>query len=162
MKQAFDNPGGPLFELDDDDINKGLSASHTSERLRMILPIHRSQDAEVQRIVNFVQPGTYIRPHRHPLPHATESIIVLKGRIHFLIFEDDGSLKYDKVLSSKPIPGIIDIEPLVWHSFWVLEEDTILFECKKGPYDATADKEFAEWSPSEGSPEAAGWIRKFI
>lgn len=159
-KLAFENPKGDLFRLSDEMIEEGLAASRESERKRMILPIHRKQDSEVQRLVNFLQPETYIRPHKHPLDHATESIILLKGSIRFFTFDDEGNVLTDQVVTSIPIPGVLDIEPNVWHSFLVLEEDTILFECKKGPYDAKTDKEFAKWSPSEGHQTVEQWMKK--
>lgn len=160
MKQAFDNPSGDVFSLEKKQIEEGLLASRKSDRLRMILPLHREQSAEVQRLINFLQPGTYIRPHLHPLPHATESIVVLKGKIRFFTFNDSGSPETDRIISSVPLAGVADIEPGVWHSFLVLQEDTILFECKKGPYDANTDKMFAGWAPPEGSAEADEWLTK--
>lgn len=108
----------------------------------------------MQRLINFLQPGTYIRPHKHPMPHATESIVLLQGSIRFFTFDGSGEVLTDNTLSSKPIPDVIDIEPDTWHSFLVLETDTIIFECKKGPYDAETDKEFASWAPEEGDNEA--------
>lgn len=120
----------------------------------MILPIHRQQEAEVQRLINFLQPGTYIRPHKHPMPHATESIVLLQGSIRFFTFDGSGAILTDNNLSSKPFPDLIDIEPSTWHSFLVLDLDTIIFEAKKGPYDAETDKEFASWAPEEGDDES--------
>ncbi len=159
-KLAFENPEGDLFRLSDGMIEEGLAATRESDRKRMILPIHRMQEAEVQRLINFLQPGTYIRPHKHPLDHASESIILLKGSIRFFTFDDDGAVLTDQVVLSTPIPGVLDIEPNVWHSFLVLEEDTILFECKKGPYDVKTDKEFAEWAPYEGHQTVENWLKK--
>ena len=46
---------------------------------------------------------------------------------------------------------MIDIEPNIWHSFLVLEPDTIVLETKRGPYDSQLDKSFAEWAPEEDS-----------
>lgn len=162
MQKAFSNPSGRQFFLEKELIDKGLKASRESERLRMILPLHRTQNAEVQRIINFLQPGTYIRPHQHPLPHATESIVLLSGTIRFFTFDDNGNTETKRILTSKPIPGIVDIEPGVWHSFLVLEEDTILFECKKGPYNVETDKVFADWAPQEGAPDAEMWMNQYI
>jgi len=159
-KTAFQNPSGDLFNLSEEQIKTGLTASRKSSRKRMILPIHRKQDAEVQRLINFLQPGTYIRPHLHPLPHATESIVVLRGVIRFFTLDDDGSILSDQLLTSVQIPSVIDIEPLVWHTFIVLEPDTIIFECKRGPYSAETDKEFAEWAPREGDAEAERYMEK--
>ncbi len=141
-------------------IRKGLEASRDSKRLRMILPVHRVQEAEVQRIVNFLQPGTYIRPHLHPMPHATESIVLLKGSIRFFTFDDTGAVITDTIISASPIPGVVDIEPETWHTFLVLEDDTVLFECKKGPYDAESDKKFAAWSPQEGHEQCHQYMEK--
>jgi len=154
MRLAFDNPGGSYFQLSEKQIEEGLEASRKSPRKRMILPIHRKQSAEVQRLINFLQPGTYIRPHKHPLDHATETIVVLKGAIRFFTLNDEGDILTDQILKSEPIPGVIDIEPNTWHTFVVLDEDTILFECKKGPYNAKTDKEFAKWTPDESDPKA--------
>ncbi|NBC27760.1 MAG: cupin fold metalloprotein, WbuC family [Bacteroidetes bacterium] len=148
-KTAFQNPSGDFFHLTDEQIESGLAASRKSPRKRMILPIQRQQEAEVQRLVNFLQPGTYIRPHKHPMPHATESIVLLKGAIRFFTFDGAGDVITDQTLTSNGIPDVIDIEPGTWHSFLVQESDTIIFECKKGPYNAETDKEFAEWAPDE-------------
>lgn len=158
---AFDNSTGARFKLTSRMIRKGLEASRKSERLRIILPVHRTQDAKVQRLINFLQPGTYIRTHKHSLDHASETIILLQGVIRFFTFDDKGKIKTSEIISSSPIPGVVDIEPGVWHTFIVLEQDTILFECKKGPYDTKLDKEFAEWAPAEGSPESNNWIKNW-
>ena len=148
-KLAFENVTGPLFELTEKWIQDGIEGSRQSSRKRIILPIHREQNALVQRMINFLQPGTYIRPHKHPLPHATESLVLLKGAIKFYTFDDEGNIISDQIISAEPLPGVLDIEPNTWHSFKVLEPDTVLFECKKGPYDAETDKIFAEWAPEE-------------
>ena len=159
-KLAFENPTGDVFELTEELIEKGLNASRGSSRKRMILPVHRRQDAEVQRLINFLQPGTYIRPHKHPLAHATESIVMLKGSLRFFTVDDAGKVIRDQTMKAAPIPGVMDIEPGVWHSFLVLEADTILFECKKGPYNAKTDKIFADWSPEEGDGNTKNWMEK--
>ncbi|MDZ7718537.1 MAG: WbuC family cupin fold metalloprotein [Balneolaceae bacterium] len=158
---AFDNVSGDLFQLSEQMIKDGLKASRESERLRIILPIHRTQDARVQRMINFLQPGTYIRPHKHPLEHATESLVLIEGSIRFYTFDENGTVLTKIEINGEPFPGVIDIESKVWHSFIVLEENTILFECKKGPYDAENDKIFAEWSPEEGNNDVEKWMERF-
>jgi cupin fold WbuC family metalloprotein len=157
---AFENPSGDRFRLTSELIINGIKASRNSERLRIILPVHRAQSAIVQRLINFLQPGTYIRPHKHPLDHASESIVLLQGEIRFFTFDNKGNVNSSEILSSSPIPGVVDIEPGVWHSFLVLEKDTILFECKKGPYNTKTDKEFAKWAPEESDPESKKWMKK--
>lgn len=145
---------GPVFELTEAVLRGGCEAARRSPRRRIILPLHRSQDALVQRMLNFLQPGTWIRPHRHPLPHAIETVQVIRGALGFLLFEADGAIRSSHRLSAESLPSLLDIEPGVWHGMVALEEDTVVLEIKRGPYDAATDKEFAAWAPAEGSGEA--------
>jgi cupin fold WbuC family metalloprotein len=164
MPFAFPNVTGDVFTLDEATLRTGCAEAAASPRRRIILPLHRTQDALVQRMLNFLQPGTYIQPHLHPLPHAMETIQVLRGALGFLIFEADGSIKSRHLLNADGL-GLIDIESNVWHGFVVLEPDTVILEIKRGPYDPAHDKVFATWAPREGEAgtEAAlaGWAEVF-
>lgn len=157
MPKALPNPSGDLFVLNDSLLSEGRDASRSSPRKRIIMPVQRSQEARVQRLLNFLQPDTYIRPHQHPLPHATESLCLISGHLEVLIFEPDGTLSARHQLS--PQSPLIDIEPGVWHGMIVKEADTVIFEVKQGPYEPMDDKDFAEWAPEENSPEALPFLR---
>lgn len=159
-KQAFDNINGKIFNLSKEEIAKGLKASRESSRQRMILPLHRKQSAPVQRMINFLQPETYIRPHLHPRKGASETIIVITGSITFYVFDDQGEITAHYKLTSVPGENMIDMEPNVWHSFVVNEPDTIIYEFKMGPYDKELDKTFAVWSPEENSSAAKPFLNR--
>ena len=108
-------------------------------------------------MLNAIQPGSYVRPHRHLHPPKAESIILLQGTLAYVSFGEDGlPQEGGQVLidSSRGVFGC-DIRPGVWHTIFALAPDTVLFEVKPGPYDPGVDKEFAPWSPPEHSPEAA-------
>lgn len=155
---AFPNPSGPLFELTDAMMAEGIAASRASARRRIILPIHRTQPAPVQRMLNFLQPGTYVKPHIHPGDGASESVVLLAGAIRYVLFDGAGTLTHTFVAKAGTASAVLDMEPDVWHSFIVLEPDTVIFECKKGPYSAMSDKDFAPWAPDEGTAEAEAWV----
>lgn len=159
-KLAFDNVSGDWFTTNSIIFEAGYKASADSPRKRFLLPLHREQEAAVQRMVNFLQPGTYIRPHKHPLPEAIESIVMIKGRIKFFLFDDKGNIEHCAILAAGTAHCLIDLQPNVWHSFVALEPDTVLFEAKKGPYDVNTDKEFAAWAPEEYTHEASEWVKK--
>ncbi|YCM43869.1 WbuC family cupin fold metalloprotein [Verrucomicrobiaceae bacterium 227] len=156
MSKALPHPVGPVFSLSPELMSNGREASRLSPRLRTMQPIQRSQESRVQRLLNFLQPGTYIQPHCHPLPHATESVCLLAGALDILIFDENGALieRHPLTLSSP----LIDIEPGTWHGMIVQAPDTVIFEVKQGPYDPTTDKTFAAWAPPEGSPKAAHYL----
>lgn len=155
---AFPNVSGKVFQSSKIIIDKGIASSRKSRRKRILLPLHRSQDDRVQRLINFLQPGTYIRPHKHPGKHNVESIIVMRGAIQFIIFDDVGFIENHFTLRGCTDQSLLDIESGVWHSFIVLEKDTVIFEVKKGPYNSQTDKEFALWSPDEYTDEASKWV----
>jgi hypothetical protein len=48
----------------------------------------------------------------------------------------------------------------VYHSFIVLEPDTVIYEVKSGPYVTSTDKSFAPWAPAEGTPEAQVYMEQ--
>lgn len=124
------------------------------------MPIQRSQSDPVQRLLNCLQPGSYVRPHKHPTPGASETIVVLQGRLLFLLFSETGEVQSHSILTGGSSGSLVDIEPNIWHGFIVLEEDTLCAEFKRGPYDPQTDKIFASWSPEEGSAESAAFIER--
>lgn len=158
MPNSLPNPIEHLFALTPEKMEQGRTASRQSPRLRMILPVQRTQEAGVQRLLNFLQPGTYIRPHQHPLPHATESLCLIAGHLEIIIFSQDGDIKERHHLTSNA--PLIDLEPGIWHGIVVHQPDSIIFEVKQGPYNPETDKEFAPWAPPEDSPEAQAYLAR--
>ncbi|MEM9444519.1 MAG: WbuC family cupin fold metalloprotein [Verrucomicrobiota bacterium] len=161
MKLAFDNISGGIFALNSEMMARGIEGSRQSKRKRVILPIHRTQDALVQRMLNFMQPETYIRPHMHAREEATETVVLLKGALRFIVFSGEGEIEQKIELSANEVNGVIDIEPNIWHSFLVLEKDTVILEMKRGPYDTALDKTFAAWSPEEFTKESICYMQSW-
>ena len=109
-----------------------------------------------------LQPDTYIPPHRHLSADKAEALLVLKGRLGLLIFTDSGEVLAKRVLEAGGECVGVDLPPGVFHALVVLEADSILFECKAGPYKPVAEGEQASWAPREGEPEVAAyqaWMR---
>jgi cupin fold WbuC family metalloprotein len=154
MTLAMPNPTGPVFELTPALRAEGLAQSHLSPRRRMLLPIHREGGDLVQRMINFMQPGTYIQAHQHPRDWATETILVMSGVLGFITFDEEGEVR---TLSRLGVGDLIDIEARVWHGVLALAPDTVILEIKRGPYDDT-DKVFAGWAPAENAEEAPAYL----
>ena len=155
---AFPNATGPVFRLKEDHLREGFAASRQSSRRRVILPLHRTQDARVQRMLNFFQPGTYVHPHVHPEEGQSELVHVLRGRLGFLLFAPTGELTGTHDLGEGEL---IDLEPGQWHGMICLAPDTAIVEIKRGPYCAATDKVFAAWAPAESAPEAEARVAQW-
>jgi len=155
---AMSPPGSEITFITDDLVKDAIDMSRRSPRLRMIVPLHKSDDANPHRMLNAMQPGSYIRPHRHSHPPKSETMVVLQGSIAFVVFDEDGEIR-DTALLSRELGTIgVDAEPNIYHTFLVLEPDTVLFETKPGPYQQALDKEFAEWAPAEGSEKVPEYL----
>ena len=131
-----------------------------SPRLRKNRNFHAMEDP-VHRLVNALEPATYIRPHRHLDPARCETAIALAGSIGVLVFDDAGELVEKRVISpGGPVMGA-EMPPGAWHTFVSIASGSVFFEAKAGPYAPPGPDEVASWAPAEGTPEAAQLERRW-
>lgn len=131
-----------------------------SPRRRKNRNLHEMDDP-VHRLLNALEPGTYIRPHRHLEASKAETAVVLSGAVGVLIFDEAGALREKRRLSAAGPDRGVDMAAGVWHGFVALGPGTVFFETKAGPYAPPTKEESAPWAPSEGTPEAAELERKW-
>ncbi|MGE5517561.1 MAG: WbuC family cupin fold metalloprotein [Bacteroidota bacterium] len=129
----------------------------TAPRRRTHATLHDDLADPVQRVVIALQPGTYVRPHRHA-DDVWELFAVLDGALAVLIFAEDGTVLRRVELRAHG-DRMVQVAPGAWHTIVALAPDTTAFEIKPGPYRANTDKNFAAWSPAEGEPGAAAMVR---
>jgi cupin fold WbuC family metalloprotein len=157
--RALRPPSETVVIINDNLIQKAIDSSRISPRKRIILPFHKSPSDNLHRMLNALQPNSYVQPHRHLDPPKAESIIVLKGAIIYVEFNNTGEIERFYQLSSESFNIGVDIEPGIFHTFFAVVEDTVLFEVKPGPYELGSDKDFASWAPTEGSASAIEYLR---
>ncbi|WP_405120277.1 WbuC family cupin fold metalloprotein [Pseudomonas leptonychotis] len=115
-------------------------------------------DEPCHRMAVGLQPATYIPPHRHLSADKAEALLVLKGSLGLLIFNDSGEVLAKRVLAAGGECVGVDVPPNIFHALVVLEADSILFECKAGPYKAVGAGEQASWAPKEGEADAPAYL----
>lgn len=123
--------------------------------------LHPQLSDPVQRLLNAVQPGSYVRPHRHAADRW-EMFLALQGAFAVLTFDAAGHVtaRYD-LRAGGPVMAV-EIPGGVIHAVVALAPDSVFFEAKPGPYAALSDKDFAAWAPAEGEASAAAleaWYR---
>lgn len=104
----------------------------TSPRLRMNFNFHQSLDEKCHRFLNAVEPETIVPIHKHPT--KDESFVLLRGKVRITTHNDDGSVIDDVVLCIETGKYGINIPKGVWHKLESLETDSVIFECKEGPF----------------------------
>jgi len=131
-----------------------------SPRLRKNYNLHESYEDPSQRLLNAMEPNSYIRPHRHLRDPKPESFIGIRGSMALIIFDEDGEAV--KMLPFGPKEDAVGAElpPGIWHTVICLEEGSVFYETKPGPFNPIYKKDFAPWAPEEGSQEAAAYLEK--
>ena len=119
--------------IDRDLVQRKAYDARRSPRRRDIHVFHRGDDDPLQRMLNAIQPGSYIRPHRHLDPPKSESMILLQGMLGYVSFPDDGA-PGDSVLLIDTDRGVYGCAhpARVWHTIFALVPDTVIFEVKPG------------------------------
>jgi len=133
-----------------------------SPRRRAHHLIHDSHGDPVQRMLIALQPGTYFRPHRHSRPAKWELVLVLRGIAAWIGFDDQGRIAGRTEAGAHRDCKGLEYPPGTWHSLVCLRPDTVIFECKPGPFSPVQPEDFAPWTPEEGSPDAAHWVRWMV
>ena len=93
-----------------------------------------------------MQNGKTFQPHRHIKKErsykeqiAQESWIVIRGQVRCILYDIDNTVIATPILN----PGDASFTLYGGHTYEILEEDTIVYEYKTGPYEGQKlDKEF--------------------
>ncbi|MDY5238499.1 WbuC family cupin fold metalloprotein [Bacteroides helcogenes] len=122
-----------------------------SPRLRMNYNFHTTMDAPIHRLLNALEPGTYLPPHRHT--DKEETYLVLRGSLLVFFYDEEGNAIEKAHLN--PVEGKygLEIPPYTWHSIIALESGTAIFEIKKGPYQPLSPQDLASWAPVASDKE---------
>lgn len=106
-------------------LNTVSEQAKTNVRLRMNYNFHKQMDEPVQRLLNALEPNTYLPPHRHLQAQKQEIFLVLRGSVLTFLFDNKGTIT--QIHEINPAKGVfgMEIEPDIWHSFIVLETNTV-------------------------------------
>lgn len=128
--------------LDENLLNEVSAKAKASERLRMNFNLHDSLDAKAQRLLNALEIGTDLPIHRHP--HTSETYILLRGKIRVMFYND--RKEKIEVFELNPNEGNygVHIPAGQWHTLEVLENDSVIFEVKDGPYCPLGEEDILE------------------
>lgn len=141
------------------------SQARSAPRRRKNYNFHAAENEPSHRLLNAIEPGSYIQPHRHLETTKDETLIVVRGRVGLVFFDADGTV-LDKILLTPAGEAVgVNIPHGVFHTLLALAPGSVFFEAKAGPYAPLTPAEKAPWAPAEGDPQAAlrldQWSRLF-
>jgi len=144
--------------LDTDLIAFVTEGAIESPRRRMNFNFHSGPEDNPHRFLNVMLRGTYVQPHRHLNPPKSEAFLALKGSGCVVTFDDSGAVTARYFIGEGHDAFGVDIAAGVWHTVVALSDVLVCYEVKPGPWDASTDKEFAEWAPAEGSRDVERYV----
>ena len=147
-----------MIKITSEIIDNVILQARTSPRLRMNYNFHPELSDPVQRLLNALEPWTYIRPHKHTTKE--ESFVLLRGTILAVSFNDDGTIRDPAVLNQETGIQGIEFEENCFHMLTALETGSAVFEIKEGPYVPHSEESSAPWAPKEGTPETKEFLAR--
>jgi len=149
-----------MIKIDSQLLDAVTAMAKASPRLRMNHNFHPALDDPVQRLLNALEPWTYIRPHKHVTKE--ESFVLLRGSVLAVVFNDDGTIRDHCVLNAAGGSLGVEFEEDAFHMLTALESGSVVYEIKEGPFAPHTEASSAPWAPREGSPEARDFLTRIF
>ena len=121
-----------------------------SPRMRKNYNFHHSNEEPCHRLLNAVEPGSYIRPHRHLDTHKDETLMIIRGRMGLVTFDPIGNIEDKEIFEPTGQRMMVNIPHGTFHTWISLAEGSVFFEAKAGPFRELTEDEKAPWAPGEG------------
>jgi cupin fold WbuC family metalloprotein len=147
-----------MIKIDRTMLDQASAAARSSPRRRMNRNFHETSEEPLQRMLNAIEPLSYIRPHFHEEPEKREIFFVLRGRLAVVEFDDQGHITDHFLLSPEAGNYGVEIPHRVYHTIIALDPGTVAYEIKVGPFVPLNDKNFAPWSPEAETPGVKDYL----
>lgn len=132
-----------------------------SVRMRKNYNLHPNDAFCCHRLLNAIEPGSFIQPHRHLDPNKDESMVILRGRLGVVAFDEGGAVTGTHLLQADDAVAV-DIPHGEFHTVLSLEPGTVFFETKGGPYLPLTSEEKAPWAPVEGDGSVNAYLASLV
>ena len=133
-----------------------------SARKRKNFNFHAADNDSSHRLLNGIEPGSYVPPHCHSDPSKDETIIVLRGKLGAVFFDKYGAITHNVLLQAGGDALAVNVPHGVFHTLAALVPGTVFFEAKAGPYQPLTEAERANWAPPEGAPDAPAYQASIV
>lgn len=131
-------------------LNSVSTAAKESPRKRKNYNFHGADTEASHRLLNAMEPDSYIAPHCHHDATKDETIVVLRGKFGVVFFDETGKVTQTAILATGGETVGVNIPHGAFHTLLALEPGSVFFESKAGPYQPLTPVEKVSWAPQEG------------
>ena len=151
-----------MIRIDDELLNQTTAKARGIPRLRMNYNFHPNHEDTINRLLNAMEPWTYIQPHKHENPDRFEVFLALRGRFVVFNFDENGNIADHTILDARKGKYGVEIPPRTYHTLFSLESNSVAYEIKEGPFIPGVTKNVAPWAPAEGDPEVIPYMKSLL
>ena len=144
--------------IDRDFLEQVSSQAKASPRRRRNHNFHASESDTCNRLLNAIEPDSYIQPHCHHDAAKDETLVTMRGRLGVIFFDERGAVTAAAVLAPAGESVGVNIPHGMYHTLVALEPGSVFFEPMAGPYAPLTSQEKAPWAPAEGEPRASSYL----
>ena len=150
----------PVQIINRDLLEMVSSLAKGSPRRRRNYNFHEAESAACHRLLNAIEPDSYIQPHCHREVIKDETLIVVRGRLGVILFDAHGAVTAMLALAPASESIGVNIPHGVYHTLVALEPGSVFFEAKAGPFVPLKPEEKASWAPTEGDTQVDAYLKK--
>ncbi len=144
--------------INQDLLDQVSAEAKNSPRRRRNHNFHVSESDICNRLLNAIEPDSYIQPHCHHEVAKDETLVAVRGRLGVIFFDERGAVTATAVLAPAGESVGVNIPHGMYHTLVALEPGSVFFEAKAGPYAPLTSREKAPWAPAESDPTASSYL----
>jgi cupin fold WbuC family metalloprotein len=139
---------GPIATIGSEDIEVLRQAVGKTPKRRVRINAHKDNDDELHEMIIAIEPGSYIRPHKHP--GKSEAFHVIEGEVDIVVFSDDGNIERIVSLAAKGgrHPFYYRMSTADFHTLIIRSDLLVVHEITNGPFVPTGTI-YAAFAPDE-------------
>ena len=145
---------GPIATIGAEDIEVLRQAVRKTPKRRVRINAHPRSDDELHEMIIAIEPGSYIRPHKHP--GKSEAFHIIEGQVDIVVFSEAGEVERIVSLAAKGghHPFYYRMSTPHFHTLIVRSDLLVVHEITNGPFLPTGTI-YAAFAPEEGDTASA-------
>jgi cupin fold WbuC family metalloprotein len=145
---------GPIATIGPEDIEVLRRAVRKTPKHRVRINAHPGNDDSLHEMIIAIEPGSYVRPHKHP--GKSEAFHIIEGQVDVVVFKDDGNIDRIVSLGAKGSnhPFYYRMSTARFHTLIIRSNLLVVHEITNGPFDPTGAI-YAMFAPEESDSAKA-------
>jgi cupin fold WbuC family metalloprotein len=139
---------GPIATIGREDIEVLRQAVRNTPKRRVRINAHPGSDDQLHEMIIAIEPGSYIRPHKHP--GKSEAFHVIEGEVDIVVFSEEGNIDRIVSLAAKGgrHPFYYRMSTAHFHTLIIRSDLLVVHEITNGPFVPTGTV-YAAFAPQE-------------